>query len=54
MCCILDDKDQIYEFSVANSSSGLIFVKICAESGRIFSKKPGKVRAKIRAKLKFL
>ena len=40
--------------SVTNSSSGLIFVKIRAESGRIFSKNPGKIRAKIRAKLKFL
>ena len=38
--------------SVPNSSSGLIFVKIRAESGRIFSKNPGKIRAKIRAKLK--
>ena len=28
--------------SVTNSSSGLIFVKIRAESGRIFSKNPGK------------
>ena len=39
--------------SVPNSSSGLIFVKILAESGRIFSKNPGRIRAKIRAKLKF-
>ena len=37
--------------SVTNSSSGLIFVKIRAESGQIFSKNPGKIRAKIRAKL---
>ena len=28
--------------SVPNSSSGLIFVKVRAESGRIFSKNPGK------------
>ena len=28
--------------SVPNSSSGLIFVKIRAESGRIFSENPGK------------
>ena len=40
--------------SVTNSSSGLIFVKIRAESGRIFSKNPGKIRAKIRAKLNFV
>ena len=38
-----------YKCSVPNSSSGLIFVKIRAESGRIFSKDPGKIRAKIRA-----
>ena len=38
--------------SVTNSSSGLIFVKIRAESGRIFSKNPGNIRAEIRAKLK--
>ena len=31
-----------YISSVPNSSSGLIFVKIRAESGRIFSKNPGK------------
>ena len=40
--------------SVPNSSSGLIFVKIRAESGRIFSENPGKIRAKIRAKLNFV
>ena len=40
--------------SVPNSSSRLIFVKIRAESGQIFSKNPGKIRAKIRAKLNFL
>ena len=40
-------------FSATNSSSGLIFVKIRAESGRIFNKNPGKIRAKIRAKLIF-
>ena len=40
--------------SVLNSSSGLLFVKIRAESGRIFSKNPGKIRAKIRAKLNFV
>ena len=39
--------------SVTNSSSGLIFVNIRAVSGQIFSKNPGKIRAKIRAKLKF-
>jgi len=39
-------------FSVPNSSSGLIFVKIRAESGQIFSKNPGKIRVNIRAKLK--
>ena len=39
--------------SVTNSSTGLIFVKIRAESGRISSKNPGKIRAKIRAKLIF-
>ena len=33
--------------SVPNSSSGLIFVKIRAESGRIFSKNPGKIRVKL-------
>ena len=37
--------------SVPNSSSGLIFAKIRAESGRIFRKNPGNIRAKIRAKL---
>ena len=36
--------------SVPNSSSGLIFVKIRADSGRIFNKNPGKIRAKIGAK----
>ena len=40
--------------SVPNSSSGLIFVKMRAESGRNFSKNPGKIRAKIRAKLNFV
>jgi len=35
---------------VTNSSSGLIFVKIRAESGWIFNKNPGKIRVKIRAK----
>ena len=39
--------------SVTKSSSGLIFVNIRAVSGQIFSKNPGKIRAKIRAKLKF-
>ena len=34
--------------SVTNSSSGLIFVKIRAESGRICSKNPGKIRAKLK------
>jgi len=29
--------------SATNSSSGLIFVKIRAESGRIFNKNPGKM-----------
>ena len=33
--------------SVPNSSPGLIFVKMRAESGRIFSENPGKIRAKI-------
>ena len=32
----------IYLYSATNSSSGLIFVKIRAESGRIFSENPGK------------
>ena len=41
-------------YSVPNSSSGLLFVKIRAETGRIFSKNPGKIRAKIRAKLNFV
>ena len=40
--------------SVPNSSSGLIFVKMRAESGRIFSENPGKIWAKIRAKLNFV
>ena len=40
--------------SVPNSSSGFIFVKIQAESGRIFSENLGKIRAKIRAKLNFV
>ena len=40
--------------SVPNSSSGLIFVKIRVESGRIFSKNQGKIRVKIRAKLNFV
>ena len=44
---------RVHPCSVPNSSSGLIFVIIRAESGRIFSKNPGKIRAKIRAKLKF-
>ena len=39
--------------SVTKSSAGLIFVNIRAVSGRIFSKNPGKIQAKIRAKLKF-
>ena len=42
------------ESSATNYSSGLIFVKIRAESGRIFSENPGKIRAKIRAKLNFV
>ena len=33
-----------YISSATNSSSGLIFVKIRAESGRIFSKNPGKTK----------
>ena len=33
-----------YYCSVPNSSSGLIFVKIRAESGQIFSKNPGKTK----------
>ena len=37
--------------SVTNSSSGLIFVKIRALSGRLFSKKSGEIRAEIRAKI---
>ena len=37
---------------MTESSSGLIFVNIRAVSGQIFSKNPGKIRAKIRAKLK--
>ena len=37
------------KISVTNSSSGLIFVKIRAESGQIFSKNPGKIQAKIQA-----
>ena len=40
--------------SVTNSSSRLIFVKIRAESGRIFSKNLGNIWAKIRAKLNFV
>ena len=40
-------------FSVTNSSSGLIFVKIRAGSGQIFSKNPGNIGVKIRAKVKF-
>ena len=40
--------------SIPNFLSGLIFVKIWAESGRICSKNPGKTRAKIRAKLNFV
>ena len=39
--------------SVPKYSSGVIFVNIRAVSGQIFSKNPGKIRAKIRAKLKF-
>ena len=42
-----------FNTSVTNSSSSLIFVKIWAESGRIFSKNPGIIQAKIQAKLKF-
>ena len=34
--------------SVTNSSSGLIFVKIRAGSGRIYSKNPVKIRAKVK------
>ena len=41
-----------YISSVPNSSSGLIFVKIRAESGQMFSKNPGKIRVNIWAKLK--
>ena len=36
----------IFYGSATNSSSGLIVVKIRAESGRIFNKNPGKIRAK--------
>jgi len=48
--CILQPQ---WRSSVTNSSSGLIFVKIRAKSGRIFSKNPDKIRVKIRAKIKF-
>ena len=39
--------------SVPNSSYGLIFVKIRAKYGRIFSKNTSEIRAKIRAKNEF-
>ena len=39
--------------SVTNSSYGLIFVKIRAKYGRIFSKNTSEIRAKIRAKFMF-
>jgi len=41
------------ECSVTNSSYGLIFVKIRAKYGRIFSKNTSEIRAKIRAKFMF-
>ena len=40
----------IWVISVTNSSYGLIFVKIRAKYGRIFSKNTSEIRAKIRAK----
>ena len=40
--------------SVTNSSSGLIFVKIRAQSGRLFSRNPGEIRTEIRAKILWL
>ena len=39
--------------SVPNSSYGLIFVKILAKYGRIFSKNTSEILAKIRAKFMF-
>ena len=39
--------------TVTNSSYGLIFVKIRAKYGRIFSKNTSEIRAKIRAKFMF-
>ena len=41
-------------FSVPNSSYGLICVKIRAKYGNFLGKNTGVIRAKIRAKLKFL
>ena len=48
----IPERDMVQQCtSVTNSSSGLIFVKIRALSGRLFSKNPGEIRAEIRAKI---
>ena len=43
-CLMWDESMSNAVSSVPNSSSGLIFVKIRAESGQIFSKNPGKTK----------
>jgi len=58
-CTMQQDRDtsmssaSCFRCSVTNSSYGLIFVKIRAKYGRIFSKNTSKIRAKIRAKFIF-